>query len=191
MSKYTLLQWSELIANFSVIGGAFIVAFTIFQFRNTVQYGRAQLFLSLRENFARIREGLEREIPDFTDATLHTAYEDLTDRGKSAVTHYWTNAFNEWCATTKIYKSGRGILWRTFYANAQASALLHRPLREGLLVLMRGPYSFGGFKPNYMRVMRQVAKRLRRGRAGVILDARQRDEIDRFVEELDAIRFAR
>ena len=183
-----LLDWAELIANLSVIGGALVVAFTIIQFRNSVQYGRAQLFLTLRENYSRVRDELNRELPGFDEHDYRAAFKDLPERAKAAVRHYWTNSFNEWCATTKIYKSGRGVLWQTFYASAQASALLHRPLREGLLELMAGPYSFGGFKREYMRVMRRQAVELRRGRLGVILDVDQRVKIEQFIEELDATR---
>lgn len=191
MQSYTLLEWAELIANLSVIGGALVVGFTIVQFRNSVQYGRAQLFLTLRENYARVRDELARELPGFDEHEYDTAFKDLPERAKSAVTHYWTNSFNEWCATTKIYRSGSGVLWKTFYANAQASALLHRPLREGLLELMTGPYSFGGFKIQYLRVMRRLAVRLRNGRVGVALASEERGEIDAFIAELDRIRRSR
>ena len=191
MEQYNLLEWAELIANLSVIGGALVVAFTIIQFRNSVQYGRAQLFLTLRENYSRVRDELSRELPGFDEHDYRVAFKDMPERAKSAVTHYWTNAFNEWCATTKIYKSGRGVLWQTFYANAQASALLHRPLREGLLELMRGPYSFGGFKRDYMRVMRKLATRLKNDRAGIVLTSEQRTAVAEFIAAMDDIKNAR
>lgn len=191
MSDYNLLEWSELVANFSVIGGVVVVIGTIINFRTSVQYGRAQLFLSLRENFARVHNLLERDLPGFADGAYRQSYDELPDEAKSAVTLYWTNAFNEWCATTKIYKSGRGILWQTFYANAQASALLHRPLREGLLDLMAGPYSFGGFKREYQRVMRGCARRLLAGRAGVPVNEAQRRDVTDFMSALDAIKLTR
>lgn len=187
MAEYSLLDWSELIANFSVIGGVIVVAFSIANFRTSVQYSRAQLFLNLRDNFADVRTELARELPGFADGDYDVPFGELPERGQAAVRRYWTNAFDEWCATTKIYKSGRGVLWRTFYANAQSSALVHRPFREGLLDMMRGPYSFGGFKRDYQRAIRQLARNLLAGRTGVPLtDALERD-IAEFLAALDAI----
>ncbi len=191
MSDFTILEWSELVANFSVIGGAFVVAFNIIQARKSVEYGRAELFLILRDKYLQIREQLVRDLPGFDDSDYPHAYSDLPAPAKSAVTQYWTNAFNEWCATKKIYKAGRSALWETFYANAQATALLHRPLREGLLVLMTGPHSFGGFKREYKRDMRRLGRLLLSGGVGVELDPAQREKIEAFVAALDAIKVAR
>lgn len=190
-SSYTLLEWAELIANFSVVGGALIIAMSIVSFRTSVQYGRAQLFLALRQNFVGINDELAREVPGFVKRDYQLAYHDMPESARSAVTHYWTNAFNEWCATTKIYKSGRGVLWRTFYANAQASALLHRPLREGLVELMRGPYSFGGFKREYHRVMLRLARRLLAGRVGAVLIEEERSAVLAFIDEMKSIKITR
>ena len=175
-------------ANLSLVAGSLAVILAAYSFRSGVQYNRAQLFLLLRQNFQRIREEMVAQIPDYDDPGFDIPFERLRSDQKAAIFAYWTNAFNEWCATVKIYTTGSGFLWRTFYANAQASALTVRPLREGVAAMMRSNYSFGGMKREYKAVLVRLGRRALSGRADVVLDPETRAEIEAFVKELKTLR---
>lgn len=191
------IQWLlDVLSDVSIViaSGALILA--LVNFRNSVQHSRAQLFLHLRARYDDVRaemdaafgEGDGQGDGDGAAARETTPYAKLNRDQRNAVRNYWTNAFNEWCATARIYSHGSGTLWRKFYANAQASALLSRPLREGLLDLMRSTYSFGGMKSDYRNVVLEMARRLTRGAEGRRREPSERAEIESFVRELADIK---
>jgi hypothetical protein len=142
-------EWTNLVsalaAVFSATTAATAIFFTYRSERRSREVTKAQVYLTLRQNFIDIY----RELGDLEGGADPEAQLRLARQA------YWHHAFNEWYVS-RLAPRELGDLWPSFFRAANASGFRHPALRETFDRMSANPdVGFGSYAKDFIEEVRQ------------------------------------
>lgn len=159
------LSYLDLASRLLVVFAAAGFMLSLIVFIRNRRNERSSVFLSLRGDYSRVLETLQRDLPDHNSEHPLITYESVTLDAKQALRGYWVHSLNEFVITNVLHRGDALGLWRDFYARAQSSALDMPLFRAALDDLIKDEnYSFGGHKAAYLCALETAYRTHRSGK---------------------------